>query len=171
MKTLVFVLFACAVYAQDSQPMPLNLQEAEALAVKQHPQIANARLNTQASGQVTNEVRSSLYPTLSGNATAVGTITGSRLAAGYLNAGSLLDRFATGLQVQQLITDFGRTNRLVESSRLREQSQFATESFVRAQVLLAVDRAYFRALRAHAVLKIAVATVTARQLVVDQVTE
>jgi outer membrane protein len=164
------IWFLAGVATAYAQTDALTLPEAEALAVKQHPQIAGARLNTQASGQVTAEVRSNLYPTLSGNATAVSTITGSRLAAGYLNAGNLLDRFATGLQVQQLITDFGRTNRLVASSRLHEQSQAAVETYVRAQVLLEVDRAYFRALRAQAVVRVANETVAARQLVVDQVT-
>jgi len=167
MRAAWLVLVASACFAQES----LTLADAEALALKQHPQIAGARLITQASGQITREVRSNLYPTLTGNATAVGTLDGSRLAAGFLTAGNLIDRFATGVQVQQLITDFGRTTRLVESSRLREQSQAATETFVRAQVLLGVDRAYFRALRAQAVLKVATATVAARQLLTDQVTE
>jgi outer membrane protein len=171
MKTIALVLLAGAALAQDPQALILTLPEAEALAVKQHPQIAGARLNTLASGQVTTEVRSFLFPTLSGNATAVGTITGSRLAAGFLTAGNLLDRFATGVQVQQLISDFGRTNRLVEASRLHEQSQAASETYVRAQVLLDVDRAYFRTLRALAVLQVANDTVKDRQLVVDQVTE
>ena len=132
MRLALLVLVANACFAQES----LTLVDAEALALKQHPQIAGARLITQASGQITREVRSNLYPTLTGSATAVGTLDGSRLAAGFLNAGNLIDRFATGVQVQQLITDFGRTNRLVESSRLREQSQSATETFVRAQILL-----------------------------------
>ena len=39
----------------------------------------------------------------------------------------------------------------------------------RADVLLDVDRAYFGALRAQAVLRVAQETVDARQLVVDQV--
>jgi len=40
----------------------------------------------------------------------------------------------------------------------------------RASVLLQVDRAYFDALRAQAILRVAEQTIAARQLVVDQVT-
>src|SRR5262249_23709347 len=50
-------------------------------------------------------------------------------------------------------------------------SQASQEAATRASVLLAVDGAYFRALRAQAVLRVANQTVAARQLVVDQVTE
>jgi organic hydroperoxide reductase OsmC/OhrA len=62
MRLALLVLVASACFAQES----LTLADAEALALKQHPQIAGARLITQASGQVTKEVRSNLYPTLTG---------------------------------------------------------------------------------------------------------
>ena len=156
------------MYAQT--PRKLTLQEAEALAVQNHPQIAGARLATQAAGQVIRETRSSLYPQVSASATAVGALDNSRIAAGFLNAPNVLNRVAAGASLQQLVTDFGRTGHLVESSKLREQSQEAGETATRALVLLDVDRAYFRALRAQGLVKTAQETVTARQLVVDQVT-
>ncbi|MCU1339693.1 MAG: outer rane efflux protein [Bryobacterales bacterium] len=165
---IALVTVTLPMFAQ--APRKLTLQEAETLAVQQHPQIAGAKLATQAAGQVIRETRSPLYPQLSANATAVGAVPDSRIAAGFLNAPTVLNRAAAGVSLQQLITDFGRTSHLVESSKLREQSQEAGEIATRASVLLDVDRAYFRALRAQAVVKTAQETVNARQLVVDQVT-
>ncbi|HSP68111.1 MAG TPA: TolC family protein [Bryobacteraceae bacterium] len=168
MRHVWLVLLAATAFAQ--APRKLTLEEAEALAVQQHPQIAGARLQTQAAGQVIRETRSPYYPQLSASATAVGAVDNSRIAAGFLNAPNVLNRAAAGVALQQLITDFGRTSHLVKSSELREQSQEAGEITTRASVLLDVDRAYFRALRAQALVKTAEETVTARQLVVDQVT-
>ena len=168
MKFITLLLAALPMFAQT--PRKLTLQEAEALAVQSHPQIAGARLATQAAGQVIRETRSTLYPQVSASATAVGVVDNSRIAAGFLNAPNVLNRVAAGASLQQLVTDFGRTGHLVESSKLREQSQQAGEVATRASVLLDVDRAYFRALRAQGLVQTARETVTARQLVVDQVT-
>ncbi len=44
-------------------PTPLSLKDAQALALKNNPQISVARLTALASLQVTREVRSSLWPT------------------------------------------------------------------------------------------------------------
>ena len=68
------------------------------------------------------------------------------------------------------MTDFGRTRALVESASLSAQAQQQDVDARRADVLLDVDRAYFGALRAQAVLAWRRQTVDARQLVVDQVT-
>jgi outer membrane protein len=168
MRLIFFLILATSAFAQT--PLKLTLPEAEALAVKQHPQLAAANLLTRAAGEVTRETRSPLYPQLSGVATAVGALNNSRIGAGFLNAGSLLDRAALGVSVQQLVTDFGRTRHLVDSGRLHEQSMMQTETATRASVLLDVDRSYFRALRGQALLRVAQETVAARQLIVDQVT-
>ncbi len=67
------------------------------------------------------------------------------------------------------MTDFGRTGDLVQTQRLRAGAQEQDVTLVRAEVLLDVDRAYFDVLRAQAVQRVAMQTVDARQLVVDQV--
>ena len=95
---------------------------------------------------------------------------GTRIAAGGLNNPTILSRVSTGFSVSQLLTDFGRTSNLVGSERLRADAQRQDEEGERERVLLDVDRAFFDALRAQAVLKVAQQTVAARQLVVDQVT-
>src|SRR6185312_5058027 len=86
-----------------------------------------------------------------------------------LNNPIILDRLATGVSASQLITDFGRTTNLVKSSTFESDALQEDAVMGRADVLLRVDRAYFAALRANALLTVADETVKARQLVVDQV--
>ena len=102
--------------------------------------------------------------------TGAGAMDGTRIAAGGLNNPTILDRFAAGLAFSQLLTDFGRTGALTESASLTAASRAHDTDARKADVLLQVDRAYFNALRAQAVLKVAEQTVAARQLAVDQVT-
>ena len=73
--------------------------------------------------------------------------------------------------MSQLVTDFGRTHELVKGSNLHAQADQERVVATRADVLLSVDTAYFVALRAQAVLKVAQETVTERTLVADQVGE
>ena len=57
------------------------------------------------------------------------------------------------------------------SSKLQSQASSQTYQATRYDVLLRVNQAYFDALRAQAVVKVAQETVAARQLLVDQVTD
>jgi len=150
-------------------PMRLTLAQAQNLAVQNHPQLAAARLGASASHQVPLEVRAAELPQLSGSLTGVGADNGSRLAAGLLNNPTLYSRIGAGVSLNQLVTDFGRTKTLVQSADLHAQAQDQTTEATRTQILLAVDQAYFDELRAEAVLKVAQETVSARQLVADQI--
>ena len=143
---------------------------AQAIALKNHPQVSAALLNAAAANQVTTEVRSNFYPALFGSVTGAGASNDSRIAAGALNNPIIYDRLATGFTVGQMITDFGRTSNLVESSRLHAQAQQESATATRAGVLLQVNRAYLGALRAQTVQVVAEQTVAARQLIVDQIT-
>jgi outer membrane protein len=80
------------------------------------------------------------------------------------------DRFGQGITLSQIITDSGRTRNLVASSRLQAQASSQQYQATRYDVLLRVNQAYFQALQAQALVKVADETVAARQLLVDQVT-
>ncbi len=151
-------------------PMPLTLADAQKLALQNNPQVAVSRYTADAATQVTREVGSAFQPTVFGSITGTGADSGSRIAAGVLNNPALYNHAGTGLTVNQLITDFGRTRNLTQSANLRAQAQEQTFQTTRAQVLLQTDRAYYNVLRAQSVLKVAEQTVSARQLVSDQVT-
>jgi outer membrane protein len=164
------ILFAVPMWAQPQQTLQLTLAEAERLAIQNNPQFAAARLNAAASYQVPLEYRANLSPAFAGSLTGVGADSGSRLAAGALNNPVVYNRLGTGLSVSQLVTDFGRTRTLVDMAKLRAQAQDQVTETTRADILLATGRAYFAVLRAEAVLKVAQQTVSARQLVSEQVT-
>ena len=165
-----FAALVCgSVAAQGAQK--LSLKDAEQIAIQNHPQIqAAADVASAAKAQVT-EARSAYYPTVYGSLTAVDSENNSRITAGGLNNPIIYERYANGLTVSQLVTDFGRTHELVKSSNLHAQANQERVVATRADVLLGVDRAYFVALRAQAVLTVAQETVKDRQLVADQVGE
>ncbi len=149
----------------------LTLADAQALALRLHPQIAAANYLALAAQEVVKETRSGYFPTANLYGTAVGANSeGTRIMAGGLNNPSVYDRAAGGLQVNQLITDFGRTANLTASSKLQAQAQNQNLELTREQVLLQVDTAYYGVLAAQAVLHVAQQTVDTRQLLLDQVT-
>jgi len=145
MKRAIWILLCSAYVATAQGPMRLTLDEAEAIALKNHPQVSAALLNAAAANQVTAEVRSNFYPTLFGSVTGAGALNNSRIAAGALSNSIIYDRLATGFTVGQTITDFGRTSSLVESSRLHAQAQQESATATRTDVLLQVNRAYLGA--------------------------
>lgn len=156
--------------AQQEQTLTLTLSDAQRLAIQNNPQFASARFNAAAAYQVPLEFRANQLPTVSGAITGVGADSGSRLAAGGLNNPVVYNRLASGLIVNQLVTDFGRTGNLVASANLKAQAQDQVTETARANILIATARAYFGVLRARAVLTVAQQTVSARQVVSEQVT-
>jgi outer membrane protein len=167
MRIILTMITAVCAFAQP--PMKLTLREAEDLALRNHPLISAAGFQVLASGQVTTEIRSAYQPTIYGNFTSGGAINNSRIQAGGLNNPIIYNRVSSGITGTQLLADFGRTASLVESSKLRTESQEQLVRATRAQVVLIVDRAYYSSLRAGAVLRVAQQTVASRQLTADQV--
>ena len=150
-------------------PMPLTLAQAEALAMKNNPQISVGRLLALASVQVTREVKSNLWPTATGDLTGVDAQSGSRITAGALNNPIIYERFAAGVMVTQLITDFGRTTNLISSANYASKAENQNAMASKEQILLAVNRAFYNALQAHALVTVAQQTLGERQTVTNQV--
>jgi outer membrane protein len=165
-----FLGFMVAIAGAEDSPH-LTLQEAHQAALRSHPAISVADLKALAARQVTRQFQSAFFPTLSANAVAVGTANdNTRLSAiGALNNPTIYDRNAEGLILSQLITDFGRTANLTGSAKLRAQAEANNAQATREQILLAVDGAFFSALQAQSVTRVAEQTVAARQLFLDQV--
>lgn len=158
--------------APAAQNVPkLTLQEAEAIAIQNHPQIQAAQNEINYSNQQIVENRSAYYPTVTGDLTGSQGNNNSRIGAGDLSASRLFNRFGQGVVARQLITDSGRTSSLISSSRLQAQAVTQNAQATRYDVILAVNRSYFDVLHAQAVVKVAEETVSARQLLSDQVTE
>jgi outer membrane protein len=151
-------------------PPVLSLEQAQQIALRNHPKIAAAELTAQASGFQVREARSAYFPTVSGNVTGVGTEHGSVLSAGAVTTSSIYSRQSTGVVLNQLITDFGRTADLTKSAKLRNESENQKVTSTRAQVLVTLQQAYYRALAAQSVLKVAQATLSLRRITLRQVT-
>lgn len=160
---------------QASQPpsgvMRLTRTQAEQLAIKNNPRVSVGRLLALAQHQVYRETRSAALPNFNGGITAVEANEGSRIGAGVLNAPRLLDHAGTGVTLSQLITDFGRTTNLMSSSKLREKAQNANALATTDDIVLATDQAFYNALQAQALLKVAQQTVDTRQSVEHQIDE
>jgi outer membrane protein len=168
--TLVALSLAAAIPATaQSTAQTLTLAQAEQLALKNNPRVAVSRLLALAEGQVVREVRSAELPTVTGNLTAVDPHAGSRITAGALNNPIVYQRAAGGITVNQLITDFGRTHNLVSSAALRAQAEASAQAATAADIVLAVDQTFYRALGSQQVLKVAQQTVSARQTTSDQI--
>jgi len=174
---LLFALFFSPVpiEAQDAPPgknpapIPLSIAQAEAIALKNNPQINIARLRALEAQQYVREARSALLPYANLSLTGVDANPGSRLTAGFLNNPILFPRAAGGASVSQLVTDFGRTTNLHSSSEYEAQGEDQNSAATREDILLAVDRAFYNALDTKALVRVGEETVQARQTLVDKV--
>jgi len=147
----------------------LTLAQAEALALKNNPQVTIGKLRALVAHQYVREVRSALLPTAYLSVTAVDSNPGSRLAAGGLNNPILFPRAAAGATVGQLITDFGRSTNLLSSSQYQAQAEDQNAIAATAQIILAVDQAFYNVLETKALVAVAQQTVDSRQLLVDKI--
>jgi outer membrane protein len=158
--------------AKSARPgIRLTREEAERMAIQHNPRVSVGRLLAIAQHQVVRETRSGELPALNGDLTGVKANEGSRLGGGELGASRLLDHAGAGLTLSQLITDFGRTNNLVASSDLREKAQSANAIATTEEIVLATDQAFYNALEAQALLKVARQTVNTRQTTQSQVSQ
>ena len=147
----------------------LTLAQAEALALKNNPQITIGKLQALVARQYVREARSALLPTAYLSVTAVDSNPGSRLAAGGLNNSILFPRAAEGATVGQLITDFGRSTNLLSSSEAQAKAEEQNAAATTAQIILAVDQSFYNVLETKALVVVAQQTVDSRQLFVDKI--
>lgn len=151
--------------------MRLTRTQAEQLAIKNNPRISVGRLLALAQHQIYRQTRAAELPNLNGAMTAVDANEGSRIGAGALTASRLLEHAGAGATLSQLLTDFGRTMNLVSSSKLMEKAQNANALATTEDIVLATDQAFYSALQAQALLKVAQQTVATRSSVEHQVDE
>ena len=157
--------------AQGAAPAgsPLTRKQAEASALKNNPQITVGRLRALEAAQYVREQRSALLPTAYLSLTGVGASDRARISAGALNNPIIYPRAATGATVSQLITDFGRTTNLVSSAKSSAEAEDENSAATTAQIIMAVDQAFYNSLETKALLQVAQQTVDARQLIVDKI--
>jgi len=165
---LLLTPLGCFGQAQPA-PRSVSLTAAEAIAVKNNPQITIGKLRALVAQQYVRETRSALLPNAYLSLTAVDSNPGSRLTAGALNNPILYPRAAAGATVSQLITDFGRSANVLSSAEYQAKAEDQNAAASTAQIILAVDQAFYNVLETKALVTVAQQTVDARQLVVDKV--
>lgn len=172
MRLLLALLPFCFISIADAEEATktLSLKEAQAIALKQHPEIMSSDYRTQAAGQAVKAARSAYYPQANANAVRAFADDGTRLAAaGGINNPTVFDRGSYGVGVSQLITDFGRTNHQVDAAKALAEAQAAKSLSARDQVLFDVTSAYYNVLRAQKVLHVAQVTSKTRKMLMEQV--
>jgi outer membrane protein len=147
----------------------LTQAEAEQMALKNNPRISVAHLLALAQHQVVREYRSADLPTFVGSITAEKADRASRISAGDLTSSRLFTHAGAGGNFTQLITDFGRTHNLVASSKLQERARNAQTLATQEDIVLAADQAFFNALQAQALLKVAEQNVETRNTTDQQI--
>ena len=148
----------------------LSLNDAIQRALANHPRVLAAADIAAAAKAVTDESKSTRYPTIVGSVTGVDALSNSRIAAGGLNNPIIFDRYSNGVALAQLVTDFGRSGDLVLTATQHQAAREQDINAVRQDIELQVTAAYLGARRAQAVLQVANDTVAARQLVANQIT-
>ncbi len=154
--------------ASGEQPR-LTLSDAEKIAIKNNPRVSVARLLAMAQHQVMRETRSAELPTATAAITAVQAEDASRSSAGSLTASRLFTHAGAGGGFTQLITDFGKTSNLLASSKLQEKAQNADALATTEDIVIATDQAFFDALQAQALLKVAIQNTSTRQATQSQI--
>lgn len=170
---LLLALSGGALFGQTqpsaTAPQSLTLDEARRIAMQFNPRLRSAGYQAGAARSIVTQARSAYAPRVTGLVTGAAADLNTSIAAGPIQTASLASRFASGVEISQLITDFGRTRALTQGAELNAKSQGSITDTVRAQVLLEVSQSYFDALRADAVLKVAQGNLENRRLIARQV--
>lgn len=150
-------------------PQQLTREEAEKIAIRNNPRVSVGQLLVLAQHQVYRQSRSGYLPQIFGGAVGAKANSGSRFTFDGLRSTRLLTHAGGGITLNQLITDFGRTSNLMASSKLLEKAQNANAMATQLDVVLVVDQAFYSALEAQALVKVAQQTVDTRQKTDQQI--
>jgi len=154
-----------------SIPTQLTLHAAEQIAIRNNPRVHVGQLLARAQHQVYRETRSAYLPQLEGGAAGVKADNGSRYTIDDLRSTRLITHVGGGITLDQMIYDFGHTSNLIAASKLREKAQNANALASRLDVVLVTDQAFYNALEAQALVRLAQQTVDTRDTTNRQITE
>lgn len=149
----------------------LTLAEAEQMAIRNNPRVSVGKLMALAQHEVYREAVSAELPTVNGAITGVEAEEASRISAGSLTASRLFEHAGAGANFTQLLYDFGHTHNLVLSRKLEEKASDANALATTEEIVLATDQAFYDALNAQALLRVAEQTVSTRQTTESQVNQ
>jgi outer membrane protein len=160
-----------ALNAASAANQVLTLAQAEQMAIRNNPRVTVGKLLALAQHQVAREAQAAELPTATGAITAEDAEEASRIGAGSLSSSRMLEHAGAGVNVTQLIYDFGHTHNLVLTQKLSEKASNANALATAEEIVLETDQAFYDALTAQAELDVARQTVNARQSTDSQVGE
>lgn len=152
-------------------PERLTIADAERLAVQNNPRIRVSQLLARAQHQVYRETRSAYLPVFDLGSVAARADSGSRFTIDGLRSARLLSHVGGGVNFHQLLFDFGHTSNLIAAAKLREKAQKETAIASRLDIILVTDQAFYNALEARDLVKLAEQTVKTRNATNQQITE
>lgn len=168
----VMMTLCCCQVAMAQEALTLTLEEAQEMALQNHPQVRANELRLNASKQDVNAAEARYLPQISFNAVQVFADDKTQIAAsdGITNS-SVLRRGAYGITVNQLITDFGRTGNKIEAAKADSDARSASVENAKQQVLFDVTRAFYNRLKAQTFEEVAEVTLKARNEFLERITD
>ena len=150
-----------AAHGQQSGPQVLTMQQAERIALENHPGIRAANERVKVQEAVLERARAGYYPTAG--------VRGSYENRPF-NDGPNADKnlFNTTGQVSWLVSDFGRREGAVRREQDTLEARRFSEQTSMEVVVLTVRRAFFDYLRAQALVRVEQDTVKDRETLVRQ---
>ncbi|MBW4055691.1 MAG: TolC family protein [Proteobacteria bacterium] len=165
-----FVLFLLLLVCS-TQPLyaatPLTLDEAQATALKNHPQIVEATENLNGADARTGQALSNYYPQI----TVAADWSRGRSYLTPLQSIKTTEVNTDALYLKQTIYDFGRTSGVVDAARSNRDAADKALSITRQDVTLRVKSAFYLLLAAEKQVDAVAENVTARTEVHRQAQE
>lgn len=167
MKVLLTAVLGTALTAFSAET--LNLQQAEEMAIRNHPRIASAKAEADAADAAADVVGARQKLQLNGAVTGSVADHNTRQGTGGVNAPDLFTRLGVGVTISQLVTDFGRTSLLTQSAKETAEGTRSAAITAESEIRLQVRTAFFRALQAQSAHAIAGEVRKSRDVLLRQV--
>jgi len=150
--------------------MRLTVDEAVALALRQHPAVATARQAVEEAEARVKQARANYFPHLGFNGIAKVGLSGATNALGLVGLPNspFYRNLADSLNASYRAYDFGRTRHGMQSQRFLRDAAEADLNVTEASVIFGAERAFYGLLQARRLRDVAAETQRSRELTVRQ---
>ncbi len=166
---LLSFLFCTVTWAEEAQPLRLTLNEAVRITLEQHPRLDRSRHRVLVAQAQTEQATARLLPevlsVLNSTSGAARSNTSFRSGGSIENPNS--NQATAGLELTQLIYDFGRNSFRIEGKTFNAKARELDLQADRALMVFQVEGAYFDALKQTQLLVIAGQTIRERSLIMN----
>lgn len=126
----------------------LNLEQSIDIALKMQPAIISAANTAYASRSRIGQAKANYYPQIDWTSDASRTSVGSRTSLGFKTGSVIYNSYLTGVNLNQIIYDFGKTATQVKIQSLNYNSSLSDLENVSEQIIFNVKQAYYGVLQA-----------------------